>query len=109
MALQQFDITTPNNDIGLYMGKTRKLTWAGADITLPEMATWLKVENGGEVIWKNTITGEVGIWVFGDLETAPIVFNKILASATIDGSAETTNVTGSIYWAASMASVAKTL
>lgn len=101
MAVRKLDPNTRNNDIGLYMGRTRRVL--ALDQSIGEVACWLKATNAGLVVWRNDESGEEGVWHMEAGATVPIFFTKILTSATIDGNVETTSLTagpaGELFWA----------
>lgn len=107
MAAQRPDTNTPNNDIGLYIGKSRKVPFTTALIQLPEFANWLKPKSAGTIVWKNTATDETSVTDFEAGEMLPIVCDQILVSATIDGVLESTTNPLSIGWMTSAAGVYK--
>ena len=94
MALKKFNPMTPNNEIGVNFGKSRRVV---VDTAFGEMATWIKATTAGDVIWSNSEGGEVNIINFTAGEKLPLVCDQILSAATIDGSAETTTATG-LFW-----------
>lgn len=91
----KLDPNTRNNDVGLYFGRTRRVT---LDTKFGEVASWIKAGAAGDVVWKNSISGEIGIWNLEAGESAPIACDEILTGATIDGTPETTGATN-ILWA----------
>lgn len=98
MAATKLDPNTPNNNIGLYMGRTRRIL--ALDQSIGEVACWLKATNAGLIVWRNDENGEEGVWPVEAGSTVPIFFTKILTSATIDGSVETTTLTAAeLFWA----------
>ena len=99
MTARKLDPKTRNNDIGLYFGRSRRVV---IDQTFGEMASWIKANVGGDIVWKNSITGEIGIWNLEDGEAAPIVCDMILTSGTVGGTLETTSATG-MLWASTPA------
>ena len=105
MGAQQPDTNTPNNDIGLYIGKSRKVPYAGTLIKLPEFANWLKPVAAGIIVWKNSNTNETSVTAFEAGEMLPIICDQILVSATIDGELETTTNPLVIYWMTSASRV----
>lgn len=107
MAAQRPDLNTPNNDIGLYIGKSRKVTTAGALIQLPEFANWLMPTSAGVIVWKNSVTDATNVTAFESGQLLPIVCDQILISATLDGTLETTTNPLVIYWMTSAAGVYK--
>jgi len=102
MTVGKLDINTRNNDIGLYFGKSRRVV---VDTNFGEMASWIKAGTAGNVIWKNTITGETNLWNLEAGETFPCCCDIILSTATIDGTPETTTSTG-MMWASTPSTVA---
>lgn len=101
MSVGKLDPNTRNNDIGLYFGRSRRVV---VDTPFGEMASWIKAGTAGDVIWYNSRTRETGIWNFEAGETAPIICDQILSSATIDGTPETTGA-GNLIWAATPSKV----
>jgi len=97
MAANKLDPQTGNNDIGLYFTRSRRVV---VDAPFGELATWIKAGTAGVVVYRNSLTGEEGLWNLEAGETAPIACTKILASATIDGLSETTTA-GNMFWATS--------
>ena len=97
---QKLDPKTQNNDIGLYPVKAR---WAykgtiASDIIIGEICTWIRAINGGSIVYRNPVTKENNIEYLQDGEKAPILFDKIYVSATVDGVIETTTASNVIYY-----------
>ena len=94
MAAKKFNPMTPNNEIGVNFGKSRRVV---LDTHFGELATWVKATTAGTVVWHNSELGETNIIAFTAGEKLPIVCDEILTGATIDSIAETTTATG-MYW-----------
>jgi len=107
MAANKPDLNTPNNDVGLYIGKSRRRVTAGALIQLPEFANWLKPATAGTIVWKNSLTDETSVTDFEAGEMLPIVCDQILVSATIDGVLETTTNPLTFLWMTSASAIYK--
>ena len=95
------DPSTQNENIGLYISRSRRVV---VDTTFGQLATWVKAQTTGDVVWENSISGEQGIWHLESGETAPLICDKILTNATIDGILETTSASG-MLWGCSGASL----
>jgi hypothetical protein len=95
MSNKKLDPNTRNNDIGLQFGKSRRVV---VDALFGELASWVKAVGAGDIIWSNSVSGEVGIWNLEAGESFPVVCDQILSAATIDGNAETTTAT-TMLWA----------
>lgn len=94
MAAKKFNTMTPNNEIGVYFVKSRRVT---VDTEFGEMATWIKSTTAGDIVWQNTELDEISVITVEAGEILPIVCNKIITSATIDSVLETTTATG-MFW-----------
>jgi hypothetical protein len=99
MSEARLDPKTRNNDVGLYFRRSRRVV---VDAPFGELATWIKSIDGGDVIWKNTKSGETNIWNFEAGETIPLTCDIILSGATIAGTPETT-ASANMIWASSPA------
>ena len=108
MSEHKLDADSLNNDIGLYWEKCRRVAPSGAPLpfTVGEIATGMIATTAGVVVTRNTISGINNIVPFEAGEWKPIVYDQVLASATIDGVLETTTASG-LYWTTSPAKVAK--
>lgn len=94
----KLDPGTRNNDIGLFLARSERVTYlGGADYKLPDRATIVKSIHGGDLVYKDSITGSIGIWNFEVGEPMAIIFDTILQTATINGIVETTAV-GDWIW-----------
>jgi hypothetical protein len=84
----RLDNRTPNNDRGLYMGKTRRVT---LDTKFGETASWLKNvgAGSGDIVWRNQ-SGDLNIWNLESGEIIPCNAIEVLTSGTVDGTPETT-------------------
>lgn len=97
MAADNFNSVIPNNEIGLTFTRSRRVV---VDTSFGEMATWIKLSLSGTpgvVVWYNEETGEYGVWDLDIGELFPVACTKIVTSATIDGSLETTTAVG-MFW-----------
>ena len=103
MAANKLDPATQNINIGLYIGKSRKVTIGQK---FGELACFIKAVQAGTVVWSNSLTGEVSVWEYEAGETYQLVCDEILASATIDGVLYNT-VPTDLYWASTPAGVGK--
>ncbi len=99
----KLDPNTRNNDIGLYFGRSRRVV---LDEQFGEMASWIKAGTAGDVVWKNSLNGEIGIISFEAGEALPIFCDEILTGATIDGTPESTSA-GTLIWIATPARLGK--
>jgi hypothetical protein len=99
MTTNKLDPNTPNNDVGLYWRKSRRVDplAAGLPFTIGEMASGIKCSVAGTVVIENTVNSEINIVALEAGEWVPIMFDKVLSGATIDGVAETTTATG-LFW-----------
>ncbi len=91
---KKLDPTTPNNDRGLYFGKSRRVI---LDTPFQETASWIKAGTAGDVVWRNEV-GELQIWNLEAGETFPCNAVEIVTNGTVDGTLETTGAT-SLLWA----------
>lgn len=103
MTADKFNSATPNNEVGLFFTRSRRVV---INQSFGELATVIKCSSAGYVVWQNSQLGEVGVWYLESGEIAPIACDKILTSATIDGNIETTTATG-LFWATSAAKIGK--
>jgi hypothetical protein len=84
-----------NVNIGLYITKSRRVV---LDADIGHACTWIKCSSAGTVVYQDKAGGgDAEVWQLEAGEVAPIVFDRILTSATIDGSTETTTATGLIW------------
>jgi len=105
MGVHQFDPLTANNEIGVYWGKSRRVT---VDIAFGEVATWIKSTTAGIIVWENGENGEVSVIEVEAGESLPLVCTRILSGATIDGTPETTTATG-MFWITTPQQIGKRL
>jgi len=56
-------------------------------------------------VLRNSISGKINVVPFEAGEWKPIVFNQVLAGATIDGLAETTTVATGLFWTTSPSNI----
>jgi len=101
MAANKLDPNTRNNDTGLYFGRSRRVV---LDASFGEMASWIKAGTGGDVVWYNSLSGETGIWNLEAGESFPVMCDKILTGATIDGTPETTSALN-LFWASTPSNI----
>jgi len=94
MTINKLDPNTPNNDVGLYFGKTRRVV---IDTPFSEPATMIKAEVAGVIVWRHAITKELNVWELEADETVPVFADMIAASGTVDGSLETTSASN-MFW-----------
>lgn len=94
MVAKKFNPLTPNNEIGIYFVKSRPVT---IDIPFGEVATWIKNGTAGIIVYYNSEIDETSVIAAEEGETLPIVCDKIVSNATIDGIPYTTTTTG-MYW-----------
>jgi len=99
MTESKLDPSTPNDRIGLYYFKSRRVDPLGAGLPfrIPEQATWIQCTTAGTLVWKNA-NEEAQISSFEAGEAKPLAAVEILAGATIDGVAETTTPTTGWFW-----------
>ncbi len=109
MSTKKLDPNTRNNDIGLYWDKCRRVdpAAAGLPFTIGEVATGLISSVANTVVTENTVSGEINVVPFEAGEWKPIVFDKVLVGATIDGVAETTTVATGMFWTTSPANIGR--
>lgn len=102
MTATKLDPQTPNNDVGLYWKKSRRVDPLGAGLpfTIGEVCTGMKTSTAGIVVVENSVTGLQNVLSFEAGEWQPIVYDRVLVSATIDGVLETTTATG-LFWTTS--------
>jgi hypothetical protein len=80
-----------NNDIGLYPARSR-VAYTGvisADVTIGEIATWVRAVTGGWIVYRNPMSNEDGVEYVNDGEKAPICFDKIYSTKSVDGKTTT--------------------
>lgn len=99
---EKLDSNTQNNDIGLYMGKSRRVT---LDVPFGEVASWVKNvgAGSGDLVWKNK-SGELNIWNLESGEVFPCNAIEIVTNGTVDGTPEITGATN-LIWAATPANL----
>jgi hypothetical protein len=97
MTLNKLDPHTPNNDIGLYIRRSRRVV---LDTPFGEMASWIKAGTAGDIVWKNSLTGEEGIWNLEAGESFPVQCDEILTNGSAGGPVfgESTSA-GNLLWA----------
>jgi len=102
MTVEKLSPNTLNNDIGLYWTRTRRVDPLGAGLpyAIGELATGIVAGTAGTIVWRNSFTDEEGVMSFEAGEWKPIAFTDVLASATIDGVAETTT-SSTMFWTTS--------
>jgi len=93
-----------NTNIGLYITKSRRVV---LDADIGRICTWIKCAAAGTVVYQDKVgDGDAEVWDLEAGETAPLVFDRILTSATIDGVTETTTATG-LIWGSSPSQISK--
>ena len=97
---KHLDPETQNNNRGLYMGKTRRVT---LDTPFGETASWIKNvgAGSGDVVWRNE-SGDLNVWNLESGEVIPCNAIEVVTSGTVDGSAETTGATN-LMWSSTPA------
>lgn len=96
--------STPNNDVGLYWKTSRRVKTLPAEIG--ELATGIIATTAGLLVWENE-EGEAQVTPFEAGQWQPCAAVKILTSATIDGTLETTAPTTGWLWTASPLNIGK--
>lgn len=95
MGKSTLNRTDLNKDVGLYITKSRRVV---LDADIGELAIWIKAGTAGDVVYQDVQGGgEAQVWSLEAGEVAPLVFDKILTSATIDGNLESTTATNMIW------------
>lgn len=94
MGAFKFNPTTCNNEVGVYFVKSRRVV---IGTPFGEMASWIKSLQPGTIVFYNSLLDETSVIETEAGEALPIVCDKILTSATIDGSLETTTVVN-MFW-----------
>jgi len=94
MSSDKLNTITPNNEIGLFFTKARRVV-VGQDFK--EMALWIQAGTAGTIVWYNEEISEYGVLSFEAGESKPIACTKIVSSAVIDGVTETTT-SGNMFW-----------
>lgn len=94
MSALKFNPMTPNNEVGVYFVKSRRVT---VGTPFGEMATWIKAGTAGSIVYYNSKLDETSVINAEAGEILPIVCDEILTSATIDGSPESTTSSG-MFW-----------
>jgi len=103
MAHEKLDPKTSNVDTGVFITNSGPIAFTTADVTLPEISTYIKSVSGGTVIWHDSLRDLTGSWNLEAGETFYGRFDKIIATATVGGIAETT-AAGTYYWGATASS-----
>lgn len=95
MPAKKFNPFTPNNEIGIYITKSRPVT---IDTDFGELATWVKCGgSSGILVWYNKEADETNVAPITTGEAMQIAATSILSSATIDTVLHTTTATD-LYW-----------
>lgn len=107
MALHKFNPTTQNNEIGLTIGKSRRVI-----INKPfgERANWIQAGTGGLLVYKNLEADETSVILMETGQLLAIACDVILTSAFIDhgeGPVEETTTASDLFWAATPANLGK--
>jgi hypothetical protein len=106
---------TINNDLGLYVKASGRITSTAVVGSLPieyidsggtkrpvGVCNMLKATISGDVVYQNGARGRISVINVETGETIPIVYDRILSGATIDGAPETTSASG-MFWMVSPA------
>lgn len=95
---EKLDTTTPNIDVGIIITHSDYVT--AYDKPFGHTATIIKAVAPGVIVYKNGENGAPGVWVFEAGEGWMIAADRILTSATINGTLRVTSVAASnILWA----------
>jgi hypothetical protein len=100
----KLDKSTANNDVGLYWKTSRRVKALPAEIG--ELATGILATAAGTLVWENE-EGEAQVTIFEAGQWLPCAAVKILSSATIDGTLETTLPITGWLWTASPLNLGK--
>ena len=103
MANINLDPQTRNDDIGIFVTESHLIPQADWNIDFGFLATIIKAEAAGTIVWYNKHTDETGAWIFEAGEPFGIACTAILASATIDGEAYATSLSRNQIWIAATA------
>ena len=100
----KLDTSTPNNEVGLYWKSSRRVKALPAEIG--ELATGIIATTAGLLVWENE-EGEAQVTPFEAGQWLPCATGKVLSSATIDGTLETTTPTTGWFWTTSPLNIGK--
>jgi hypothetical protein len=95
---RKLDPNTPNVDVGIVI--THSDVIKTIDIPIGRTATILKATVAGDIVYQNGNDGEPGWITLEAGEGWMIAFDRILTSATINGTLRSTTLTAAqIFWA----------
>lgn len=101
---KKLDTNTPNVDVGIIITHSDVIKTIG--IPIGREATILKATVAGDIVYQNGNEGEPGWITLEAGEGWMIAFDRILASATINGTLRSTALTAAqIFWATTAADI----
>lgn len=103
MTIPKFNRLTANNEVGVQFVKSRRVI---VGTSFGEFATWIKATTAGVIVSYNSSYDDHNVIEVEAGETVPIVCDKIVTGATIDGNAEVTTATG-MFWMTTLQQLTK--
>lgn len=101
---KNLDANTPNIDVGIII--THSDVIEALDTPIGRHATILKATAAGDIVYQNGNDGEPGWITLEAGEGWMVAFDRVLTSATINGTSRSTSLTAAqIFWATTAADI----